>query len=84
MYKGVMTNRNIVANNGFGAFIRAVNDGAILYIYFISYAYAVYIAPHHGIEPDAAIIAHYNIPYNSGIGRNKAVTSECGINPFNV
>jgi uncharacterized membrane protein (GlpM family) len=84
MYKGVMAYGHIVANDGLGAFIGAVNNGAILNIHFISDANAVYIAPHHGIEPDAAIVAHYYIAHDGGIGGNKAIASELWVNPFNV
>jgi hypothetical protein len=61
-----------------------VYNGPILNIYFISHAYAVYIAPHYSIEPNTAIIAHNYIANDGGIGGNKAITSKLRVNPFNV
>jgi hypothetical protein len=84
MYNGVMAYGNIISDDGLGAFIGAVNNGAILNIHFIPYAYAVYVAPHHGIEPDAAVVAHHYVANDSGIGSNKAIVSKLGINPLNV
>jgi hypothetical protein len=52
--------------------------GAILNIYFIADAYAVYITTYHSIKPYAAIITHYHITYNSGIGCYKTIFAHGG------
>src|SRR5919107_544486 len=48
-------------------------DGSILYIYFVAYADAVNVSAYNGIEPDAAIVTHRNITYNSCVRCEKAI-----------
>jgi hypothetical protein len=50
-------------------------NGTILNIYLVPHFYIVYIATQHGIEPNAALVAHGYITHNSGVLRNIAILS---------
>ena len=68
VYDGIVPDRYVVANNGFGFLKSGVDDGAILHVHLIAHPDAVYIAPHHRVEPEAAIIARYHIANDRSIG----------------
>src|SRR5690606_20151995 len=61
----IVTYRYIVADSGACSLVGAMNHRSVLHVYFVSHSDEVYIAPHHGIEPDAAIITHDYIANNS-------------------
>jgi hypothetical protein len=82
MYKGIVPDGNIVAYNCFCTPIGTMDHGAILYIHFISDADAVNITTKYGIEPNAALIPHNNIPNNGGIGGYETIISPFGSNIF--
>jgi hypothetical protein len=70
MYNCSVPYRNIAANTGGGFFIGAMNDGTVLYIYFISYAYVMHIASHYRCKPNAAVVAHFHIAnYGTVVGQ---------------
>jgi hypothetical protein len=64
---------NIVANYHFRSLIGTMNNRTILNIGIVPNCDRVHIAPDYGIEPDAAIIAHYHLSYYSGIVGQKTV-----------
>jgi acetylornithine/succinyldiaminopimelate/putrescine aminotransferase len=53
-----------------------VNAGAILYIHLVSHFYKIDIASYHGIKPEAAIIAGYDIANYGGIRRYKIIITK--------
>jgi hypothetical protein len=76
MNDGIMTDGHIVADGDAGFFIGAMYDDAILDIYFIADADAVDIPAHDGIEPDAAVVAHLHVSYDSSVRRDKTIFSK--------
>src|SRR5688500_3444836 len=56
MYNSIMPYRNIIANDSLGAFVRAMYNSSVLYVYFIAYAYTVYIAAQYCVKPYTAFI----------------------------
>jgi len=80
MNNGIVPDRNIVAYDRLGSFKSAMQDRAILYVYFIPYANAVNITSDNGIEPDAAVPSHNDITDNCGIGCNEAVLTPGRVN----
>ena len=53
------------ANRSF--LISAMKNSTVLDIYFIAYAYGVYIAAHNGGKPNAAVIPHFHVSNNSAV-----------------
>jgi hypothetical protein len=53
-----------------------MDAGAVLDIHFITDAYKIYISTNDRIKPDAAIITHYHIANDSGIGSNKSISAK--------
>jgi hypothetical protein len=78
MNHGAVTDANIVANDGSGFLIRAVNDGAVLNVYFIPQNNAVDITPYDGLKPNAALVAHFYITHNGGVFSDKNIFSPLG------
>ena len=83
MNNGIMANGNIVANYGLCFFKGAVDHRPILDINFIAHPDAVHITPHHGVKPDTALVTHYHVAHNGGIGRNKTTFTPFGKIFFN-
>lgn len=82
MYNCVVTDADIVADHDGCLLIGAMYDCSILYVHLVSYPYRVNIPTNHGIEPNAAVITHDNIPDYRGIGCDKAIVPECGRDTF--
>src|SRR5688572_32225941 len=59
-----------------------MNASSILYVYFITHFYKIDIAPHHRIEPYAALITHDHVSDNGGIGGYKAIVSKLRVFVF--
>jgi hypothetical protein len=78
-----MTNRNIIANGCAKLLKCAMDHYAILHIHFVADANEIYIAPHNGIKPHAAIITHDHIAYNGCIRRQKTIAAKLGMFVFN-
>ena len=58
-----------------GFFVEGVKHASVLNVYAIANADAVYIATKHGVEPDAALVAHHHIAYDGGVFGQVAVFS---------
>jgi hypothetical protein len=80
MNNGPVPDRNIIAYDCLGPFKRAMQDRSILDVYFVSDPDAVNIAPDDGIEPDAAVAAHYDVTYDCCVGCNVAVFTPGRVN----
>lgn len=76
VYDSIVTDGNIIANRCAAFLKRTMNAGAVLNVDFIPHPDKIHIAPHHSIEPDAAIIAHNHIPHDGGIRRQEAIGSK--------
>ena len=79
---GMVTNRNIIANNSFCFLISTVDARTILDVNFITHADAVYIATDNGIEPDAASSPITTSPTMVAFGAIKQLPGICGDTPF--
>jgi uncharacterized membrane protein (GlpM family) len=82
MYTGIMANGHIIADSGFGFLVSGMDHGAVLDIHLIAHTNAVHVSPHNSIEPNAAIIAHYHISHDGGIGGYKTVFSHFRVYSF--
>jgi hypothetical protein len=78
----VVTDADIIADDDGCLLIRAMYDCSILNVHFVPYPYGVNIPTNHGIEPNAAVITHDNIPHYRGIGCDKAIVTEYGRGTF--
>src|SRR4051794_27776290 len=76
MNNGIMTYRNITADIGWVFLVCTMNYSSILYIYFIAHFYIMHIPTHNGIKPNAAILSHYYIAYNSSIRSHKTIIAK--------
>jgi hypothetical protein len=83
MNNGVMPDRDIIANDCAGPLKSAMYTGPILHIYPVAHSYKIYVTPHNGIKPDAAIITRNHITNNSRVGSNETIVSELRIFIFN-
>jgi hypothetical protein len=77
-----MGDGNVVANANRVFLVGAVYHGAVLYVYVIADTDGMHIAADHGIEPYAAVVAHYNIAYNSGVFGYKCVFADYRADSF--
>lgn len=84
MNQGIMSDRHIVADYGLGFLERTVDHGPVLHVHFIAHPDTVYIAADDGVEPNAAIITHDHISYNSGIWGQETVGTKLGEFAFYV
>ena len=73
MNNGRMSYAHIVTNAGWIFFVGTVDDGIVLDVDPVADADAIDIATDHGIEPDAAMVAHPHIANNGGIGCNEYI-----------
>ena len=78
MHQCIVPNGYIVADNGFAALVRAMDDGTILHIDLVAQADAVDIAADNGVEPHTARITHFHVAHNSSVGCNKAGFAPAG------
>ena len=78
MYHRAVANANIVANDRSSFLIRAVNDGAVLNVYFVTQNNAVDITPNDGLKPNAALVAHFYITHDGGVFSDKNIFSPLG------
>jgi hypothetical protein len=62
-----VTDTYVVANSRSSPFISAVNNGAILDIYFIANTDTVDISPDDRLKPDTTIIAHNGVTNEGSI-----------------
>ena len=83
MNDSVMANGYIISNNGFCFLESGMYNRAILNIYFIAEADAVYVTSYHCTKPYAAIITHHHIANDSGIGSNKTIFAKLRMFIFN-
>ena len=60
-----------------------MNDCPVLDIHLIAHPDGINVAPNHGIEPEAAVIAGNNISYDSSIGCDKTILSKGWVYSFN-
>jgi hypothetical protein len=78
MHDSTVTDRNIISDMYTGFLISAMYDHPILYVHTIADLDAVHIPSYYSIEPNAAVIAHFDIPHDSGIWRDKTTLTEAG------
>ena len=78
MYDGIVTDGNVVADEGFGLLVSGMYDHAVLYIDFITDADTVDVATYDGVKPDTRFVADLNISHHSGIRGDKAIFSKFG------
>jgi hypothetical protein len=52
-----------------------VDDGAVLDIDIVADPDRMNIAPYHGVEPDAAVITHFDIACQRGVIGQEAVSA---------
>jgi hypothetical protein len=83
MHNGAVTDRYVITDMHTRFFISAMNDHTILYVNPVPDMDTVHVPSYHGIEPDAAVIAHRNVPHDSGIWCDKTMLSEAGGFSFN-
>ena len=83
MNNGMMTDGYVVADGGAEALVGAVKAGAILDVDLVPDTNEIHIAPHYGIEPGAAIVAHYNVTDDRGIGSYETIVAELWVFTFN-
>lgn len=72
----------IVSDAGWIFFVGTVDDSIVLDVDPVTDADAIYITTDHGIEPDAAVVAHPHIANNGGIGCNENIFTEDRRNTF--
>jgi hypothetical protein len=72
----IMTDRHIVADNGFRSQEGGVDHGAILHVYLVSHPDAVHISTNHRIKPYTALVSGNHITNNSGVWRKKTMLTE--------
>jgi hypothetical protein len=83
MHDGTVTDRNVISDMYTGLLISPMYDHPILYVHTIADMDAVHVPSHYGIEPNAAVIAHRDIPHDSGIWCDKTILTEAGRLAFN-
>jgi len=76
MHNSPMPNRYVIANIHRRFLVGAMYNGAVLYVYFVSYAYIMHIAPYYGIKPNTALVAHANLAYYGGIIGQKTLLAK--------
>ena len=67
VHYGSVPYRYVVADDGAGSLVGSVNYGSILNIDLITDTDAVDIPANDGLKPNAALVAHDNIAYNSSV-----------------
>ena len=77
-----MSYAHIVSDAGWIFFVGTVDDSIVLDVDPVADADAIYIATNHGIEPDAAMVAHAHITNNRGIGCNEYIITKRRGNTF--
>jgi hypothetical protein len=78
MHQSIVADGNIIADLGWVFLVSAMDHCAILYVYFVAHFYIMNITTNHGVEPDAAFIAHYYISNNGCIGCYKTILAKLG------
>src|SRR5581483_4603633 len=78
MYDGVMTYRNVVADANTGFLVCPVDNDTVLDIYLIAKVDTIDIAPYHGVEPNATIVAHLYVAHYCGVRCDKTIFSKAG------
>ncbi len=76
VHNGIVRNGNVIADDRLVTLVRAVNHGAILDIGMMPNRDRIDIAPHHGIEPHAAKIAHCHFSDYRCVGSDETVVSD--------
>ena len=76
MHQCIMTNGNMITDIGRVFLVCTVNNCSVLNIYFVSYFNIVYITTNYRIEPYTAVVTHYHIADNCGIGGNKTIFTQ--------
>ena len=69
----VVTDGYIVADADGGFLVKRVEHASVLNVHAVADADAVHIATQHGVEPDAALVAHHHIAYDGGVFGQVAV-----------
>ena len=74
----VVTDGNIVAYFNSRFLIERVQHRAVLNVHAVANGDGVHVATQHGAKPDAALVAHRHIAYDSGVVGKEAVIAEFG------
>jgi hypothetical protein len=74
----IMTNRNVIPDSSPKSLVSTMDTSAVLYIHLVPHPDKIYIATNNRIEPDTAIIAHYDITNYSGVRRQKTIAAKPG------
>jgi hypothetical protein len=82
MDDGIMADAYTITNDGLGFLVCTVENCAVLDIDLIADPDGVHIAPDYGIEPDTAVISNDYVTYHGGIGSDKTVFTELGMDTF--
>jgi hypothetical protein len=83
MNDGVVSDTHVVANSSWCFLVGTMDDGTVLNVAAIAHSDIMYVAPHHGIEPNGTIIAHDYVAYYGGIRRLPAMLPKLGCNTPN-
>src|SRR5258708_8500224 len=75
VYNGVMSDGDIVADNGLGLLVGGMDHHSVLYIYFTADPDAIDITPYSTVEPYTLLLSYSHITHHAGISAHTTLLS---------